>query len=199
MIHYNPSDWYWQITSGAEVYGSARRGLVAAPTTDVAYLAWSAINGPGSIAPNSAALDAVLATAGLPASGLTPPTALQLNQYANGKVLGLLVAERLYSGASVAGVTMPSGVTGITCAEGPAAANLLSINAWGQAAPAATQQWTDDLYAVFTLTGAQAVTFSDAALAYGQSLYAMLATAALAIKAGTITTTAQIDALAWPV
>lgn len=198
---YDPKTNYWSGTPG--IWGPNK--LVTEPNDP--YDEWKVI--PGNVATpwpvdttgaeTTAALDAVLIAAGLPPTGLTAPTALQLNQYADSKLLGLLMAERLYSGASVAGVTMPTGVTGITCAGGAAAANLLSINAWGQAAPAAMQQWTDDLYDVFTLTGAQAVMFSDAVLAYGQSLYAMRATAALAVKAGTITATAQIDALPWPV
>ncbi len=203
------SDAYWTGTPAGYqsliVFGSARNAIVANPDTDPDYQAWIALGNTAWPWPKdetgaltTAALDSILAAYGLPPTSLTAPTAAQLNRYANSKVVALLSAERLYSGPAVAGVTMPAGVTGITCAEGLAAADLLAINAWGVAAPTATQEWTDDLYEVFTLTGAQAVTFSDATLAYGQSVYATLASAALAIKAGTITTTAQIDALSWP-
>ena len=128
-------------------------------------------------------------------AALTPA---QLNAYANSKVIALLGAGRLYEGAAVAGVTLPAGVTGITCAAAPGWLSLLTINAWGLANPTATQEWTDDLYEVFTLTGAQAVVFSDVALGFGKAVYATLATAATGIKAGALTTTAAIDALAWP-
>lgn len=72
MIHYTPSDWYWQVSGG--IYGSARGGLVSTPATDEAYLAWAAINGPGALAADTTELDAVLVSQGLPASGLPPRT-----------------------------------------------------------------------------------------------------------------------------
>jgi hypothetical protein len=74
---YNPSDWYWQVT-GVGIYGSARQGLVTNPTTDAAYLAFTALNGPGPIMATTAALDAVLIAAGLPPSGLTTPAFISL-------------------------------------------------------------------------------------------------------------------------
>lgn len=170
----------------------------------------SDVSPPASIPAAAVAISAAVWQAALASPGGTyaagvytppavaPPTRAQLNAYANGKVLALLAAERLYSGAAIAGVALPAGVAGILCAAAPAWNSLLTINAWGLANPAATQPWTDDAYNVFTLTGAEAVTFSDAALAYGQSVYATLASAATAIASGAIATTAAIDALGWP-
>jgi trimeric autotransporter adhesin len=74
---YTPSNWYWQVT-GVGIYGSARGGLVSAPTSDAAYLAFAAINGPGAIVASAAALDEILTAAGLPVSGLTPPAVASL-------------------------------------------------------------------------------------------------------------------------
>lgn len=195
MTQFVPSAWYWNI-NGAEIYSSASGTVV--PSTDATYVSWVAQGNTATFMPTSSSLDARLADFGLPASGLAAPTPGQLNAYANAKVLGLLAAERLYGGPAVAGVTMPAGVAGITCAAAAAWSSLLTINAWGLANPTATQSWTDDLYEVFTLTGAQAVTFSNVALAYGQAVYGVLASTVTAIKAGTITTTAQVDGEAWP-
>lgn len=176
------------------IYSSASKAIV--PPTDPGYVAFTATGITPQFWPRdatgavtTAALDAVLVAAGMPPTGLTAPTNAQLNSYANAKVVSLLSGEKTYP---------ISGVGSIVCAELPAAADLLSINAWGLANPSATQQWTDDAYNVFTLTGAQAVTLSNTALAYGQSVYAVLATAAIQIASGAITTEAQIDALTWP-
>jgi hypothetical protein len=75
---------------------------------------------------------------------------------------------------------------------------VAGLSDWGAAYPTATQNWIDDFGVVTIITGAQAVTLKTAGAIYIQSLYAMLATATTGVGAVTITTTAQIDALAWP-
>jgi hypothetical protein len=188
MINYTPQDWYWQVT-GVGIYGSARRGIVSAPSTDAAYLAFDAINGPGSIASSAVALDAVLTSVGLPMSGLAPATKPQLLAYANSKVMGLTATPRSYSLGSA--TILADATTGTI-------ALVSGLADWGTANPTATQPWIDDFGTVTQITGSEAVTLKTVGLAYIQSIYAVLATAALEIKAGTITTDAQIDALAWP-
>jgi hypothetical protein len=188
MIFSPISDWYWQVT-GVGLYGSNRGALVSSPTTDAAYLAWSASTAP-TILPNAAELDENLAFFKLPASGLVPPTQAQLMAYANSKLMSVMAVPRTYAlGGSVSVKADATTATG---------ADLLSLNVWGTANPAATQPWVDDFGAVTIITGAEAVTLANAVLAYGQSAYAILASAMTGIAAGTITTTAQIDALAWP-
>lgn len=189
MITYSPQDWYWQV-SGVGVYGSARAGLVSAPATDKDYVTWRAINGAGALAPNTTELDAVLLAAGLPASGLTPPTKPQLQVYASAKMAALFAIARTYSLDS--GVSVKCDTTTST------GANLAALNAWGSAAANATTQWVDNSGAVTQITGAQAVELAAGVIAYGQSVYAILASAMTGISGNTITTTAQVDALAWP-
>lgn len=193
---YNPANWYWSGTPG--IYGSARGGLVTAPTTDAAYLAWRA---GGSIAPTTwpqdesgavtvAALDAVLIAAGLPPTGLASTTKAQLQAAAWAKSQNLLSTSRNYTVVGVVG--------SISCDALSSSANLQGINIWGLANPTGAQAWTDNAYSVFTLTGTEAVAFANAVLAYGQSVYAELATVVTGINSGSITTLAQIASAGWP-
>lgn len=126
------------------------------------------------------------------ATSLTKP---QLQAAAWAKSQTLLSTSRLYAPA---GVTMPSGVTGISCDALSSSDNLQGLNIWGMSSPVGTQPWTDNVYNVFTLTGAQGVAFADSVLAYGQSVYAALATVVTAINSGSVTTLAQIASAAWP-
>ena len=195
MIAYNPINWYW-IIGGSQIYSSSSGGVV--DPTDSSYNGWRNSGRAATPIATSVLLDAELQRIGLPPTGLSTPSPAILKSHANAKVVSLLSAARIYSGSAVSGITMPEGVTVILCAEIPSAPDLLAINAWGNANSTSTQRWTDDAYNVFTMTGAQAVTFSNAALAYGQSVYDMLATAVIDIGNGSITTMAQIDALSWP-
>lgn len=202
---YNPANWYWSGAPG--VYGSARGGLVTAPTTDAAYLLWQRIfNGVPTIfatawpkdatgAVTTAALDAVLTTASppQPATGLTPPTPAILLAYVMSKVTTLLAASRSYTVVGVTGT--------ISCDSGPSASTVSEALQWGSASPAptGTLSWVDNNYAVFSLTAAEAVAFASAVGAYKISVYAVSGPAVAQITAGTITATAQIDSLTWPV
>jgi hypothetical protein len=203
---YMASDWYWIGQpigqTSTIIYSSAVNALVAA--TDANYIAWQALLPTNKATPwpqdennevTIAALDAVLSAAGLPLSGLATPSQAQLQAAASTKVQALLSSSRLYP---VTGVSMPPGVTGISCDALQSSANVQAINSWGLANPTSTQQWTDNVFNVFILTGAQAVAFSNAVLAYGQSVYAELATVVTAIASGSITTLAQIASEAWP-
>jgi hypothetical protein len=191
MILYSPADWYWQVDS-LGVYGSARGGLVANTATDAAYLKWSAINGPGSIVASTGALDALLTEAGLPATGLTTPTAAQILAYAGAKVNMLLEASRNYT---VSGVGSP-----ISCDCYQSAADVQQAIQWGSQSPAptGTMAWIDNNYATFSMTATEAIAFAQAVGAYKLAVYAVMAAAVPSITGGTITTTAQVDALAWP-
>ena len=118
------------------------------------------------------------------------PTAAQLLAYANAKVGALLAVSRGYA--------LSGGTSVKSDATTPTNADLVGLNFWGTANPAATLPWVDDFGVVTSITGAQAVALGQAVLAYGQSVYAVLATVAPGIAGGTITTTAAIDAAAWP-
>lgn len=117
------------------------------------------------------------------------PTQGQLQAYANSKLSSMFAVARTYD---LGGVSLKCDTTTST------GANLAALNAWGAAAPTATTQWVDDFGVVTQITGAQAVELAAMVIAYGQSVYAILASAMTGIAAGTIATTAQIDALAWP-
>lgn len=190
MIMFNPDDWYWQV-AGVGIYGSARHGLVSAPTTDAAYLAFNAANGPGSIAADTAYLDATLQSAGLPPSGLTPPTQAQLLTYANGKVQSLLGTARPYTVAGLSGPVVDD--------LGPVTALTMNTAFVMQSALTYPYKWSDDNYTIWSMTQDQLIAFLEAAFAYGDSVWALAnGTAFSGINAGSITTTAQIDALSWP-
>lgn len=118
------------------------------------------------------------------------PTATQLRAYANGKAEALRKVSRTYAltgGLSVKCDATPN--TGI---------DLQALMVWGAAHAEATTNFVQNDGGVVTLTGAQCVELANAIIAYGQSVFAMLATAMNSISNGTITTTAQIDALSWP-
>ena len=188
------SNWYWLGSPG--LYSSSAGALI--PASNSAYVAWLA--GGNSATPwpkdstgavTAAALDAVLTANGLPPTGLAPLTAAQLVAYAFGKVGSLLATARSY--------TLATGVAVKCDATTATEANLVGLNAWGTAAPTATQPWIDNFGAVTVITGAQAVALAESVVAYGQSVYAALAAVAQEIAAASVTTTAQIDAASWPV
>lgn len=186
------ANWYWAGTPG--IYSSATGALITEP--NVAYDAWKIGNNASAWphdavgAVTTAALDAVLIAADLPATGLTPPTQAQLLAAANAKVMALMAVARTYA--------LPGSVS-IKCDTLQATgADLAGLNAWGAAAPTATTTWVDDFGVSTTITGAQGVALAAGVIAYGQSVYDMLGTACTGIAAATITTTAQVNALAWP-
>jgi hypothetical protein len=190
MVFYNPARWYWLGTPG--LYSSAAGALIS--TSDSGYMAWlegGNVASPWPIdatgAETLAALDAVLIAAGLPPTELTA----QLLEYANAKVNQLLAVSRTYnlSGPSVRSDTLPT----------PTGSDLLTLYVLGTASPSATFHWTDNFGTTTSLTGTQIVALGLAVAAYGQSVWAVMATAASGIAAGTITATTEIDALSWPV
>ena len=118
-----------------------------------------------------------------------PPTAAQLQAYANAKVNALLAATNPYTAA---GVTLKADATGATIA------NLLALSQWGAANPTVTENWIANDLSVTPITGAQFAAIAPLVGAYAQLLYGTQLAAVLAqIADGTITTTAQIDAYAW--
>jgi hypothetical protein len=118
------------------------------------------------------------------------PTATQLRAYANAKVDGLRAVARSY--------TLTGGLAVLCDATQGTGIDLYGLLNWGTANPAATTNFVQDNGGVVTLTGAQSVALANAVLAYGQSLFAVLAVAMNGIDNATIATTAAIDALSWP-
>lgn len=193
MSNYNALNWYW-IIGGGVIYSSAKVATVT--SIDPTYVAWEAggANRPTPL-PDTATLDLELAHAGLPLSGLNPATKPQLLAYASAKLNALLVASRAYPLAAAGG---GAAVTVNSDASTSTGADLLSLNVWGAANPTLTQPWVDNAFNVTVLTGAQLSALGLAVQAYGASAYSVLAGASTGVTGGTVTTTAQIDALAWP-
>jgi hypothetical protein len=118
------------------------------------------------------------------------PSQAQLLGAANFKVASLMAVPRTYAlGGSVS--VKCDGMQGT-------GADLAGLNAWGSANPTATTTWVDDFGVPTTITGAQGVTLALSVVAYGQSVYNMLGASATEIASGSITTVAQVNALAWP-
>ena len=118
------------------------------------------------------------------------PTQAQLQAYASAKADSLVAALRTISadGVSIKSTSTDSAI-----------GKLNALAAWGAANPSATTIWTADDLSTVTVTGAQIAAVAPLALAYSMAVYGAALPAVLAeIAAGTITTTAQIDACAWP-
>jgi hypothetical protein len=113
-----------------------------------------------------------------------------LRAYANSKATALRAAARTYA--------LTGGVNVLCDATEATGTDLIGLLTWGTANPTATTNWVDDNGGVVTLTGAQCVALANAVLAYGQSVYAVLAAAMNGIANATIASPAQIDALTWP-
>lgn len=113
-----------------------------------------------------------------------------LRAYAGAKADSLRAGPRSYA--------LPGGLSVLADASTPTGTDLIGLMTWGQANAAATTNWVDDNGGVVTLTGAQCVALADAVLAYGQSVYAVLAQAMNGVANQSIATTAEIDALSWP-
>lgn len=117
-------------------------------------------------------------------------TVAQAQAYASAKANGLLGAMRSYTSG---GVTLKSDATSATLAD------LMALAQWGAANETASQNWVANDYSVMAITGAQFVALSPLVGGYSLSVYAALASTLTGIAGGSITTTAEIDAVAWPV
>ena len=150
----------------------------------------------GAVAISAAVWQAALASpGGTYAGGVYTPAAItpaHLLGYANGKVERLLATPRLYTpaaGVSIVNDSAPS-PTGVYL-------NALAARLSAIAYPLA---WQGDDGTVTAIASPAVLTaFIDAVFAYSDSVWAFVNTVvAPGIAAGTITTPAAIDALAWP-
>ena len=78
--------------------------------------------------------------------------------------------------------------------------DLVELVAFGKASPSGTRVWLDNADVATTLTGEQLVTLDTLVRAWRSSIYTAHGTLLAAITASppAITTTAQVDAFAWP-
>ncbi len=139
----------------------------------------------------------VVSAAGVPSvQPFAPPTSAGL----------LVVAQRAFRAALAKGQTFNVAASGqpplpILC-DGSSATrdDLAELADFGTANPSGTRIWLDNAGVAGTFTGAQFVTLDRLARAWISATYAAHATLLAAITANppTITTTAQVDAFAWP-
>ena len=116
------------------------------------------------------------------------PTQAELQAYAGAKAQKLLAAMRSYTSGTA---TLKSDATSATIAD------LMALAQWGAANVSASQNWVANDYSVTAINGAGFVALAPEVGAYALSVYAELAGVLGAVAAGTITTTAAIDAYAW--
>ena len=176
---------HYLVTSAYGVYDDTVPGFL--PPDQAARAA-----APGSgitVVADYVALDAALVAASKTPTGLGVQSLLQ---YANNKLNNLRALERSYTLSGSPSVTVKCDSLQSTGTD------LISLMTWGQANPSGTDTWVDNEGNTTSITGSQAVTLANDVLAYGKSLWAVLATACAGIKAATITSTSQIDALSWP-
>lgn len=117
-------------------------------------------------------------------------TQAQLAAYATQKAASLFANARSYTAG---GITIAIDATQGTRTD------LGDLVEWGTANAAAVQPWIDNSGNVTEVTGAQFVALAPLVGAYALSGYSELAAVLGEIKAGTMTTTAAIDAAGWTV
>lgn len=201
-MFYNPSNWYWSgqpVGQPATVtYSSSRNALVAA--TDAAYVAWLAQGNTATPWPKDetgvatyAELDAVLTAANLPITGLAALTVDQLQAYADAKLAAYGTGDLT---VNIGTTTAPINVLVDVSAAGRA--NVLGLDK-DFANGAATETWYQSIGSV-VITQPQLAIIELALKVYVQSSLAVWQTASAGIRStpATLTTTTQIDALAWP-
>ena len=166
----------------------------AVVSEDRAKITWpggslTASNGEAFFIQPGAGVGWTVSGAGLAAPSAPAQTQAQLQAYAGGKIAALLGNMRSYTGS---GVTLKSDATPATLAD------LTALIQWGTANPTLSQDWVANDFSTAMITGAQFVALAPQVGNYALSVYAALASVLGAISADTITTTAQIDAFAWP-
>lgn len=174
---FNVKDWYW-LASDGRVYSSAR--LAQLTTSDAGYQAFVAANGGAGSWPQDAsgnqtlaALQEVLSAYGAYVDLKAYTAAKRFNIETGGTTInGTLIATDRESQAMISG-----------------AFNMATNN------PSFTTQWKNDDGTFTALTAAQIISLAVAVGNFVSSCFSKEATTVAAITAGTITTTAQVDAV----
>jgi hypothetical protein len=176
-MFYDPSFWYWVV--GSSVYSSAAKAAVSANDPD--YLAWQERGGVAPSLADAKKLDAYLLSVGLPASGLAP---VDLIAYAANKrwrvETGGIVVGGAHIDTSRDSQAMIANAYAYVTASGSSSIAFKADSGWVTLDPATVK-------AIALSVGAHV-----------QSCFAIEQTVDAAILAGTISTTAEIDAAAWP-
>ncbi len=193
---------YW-LASDGRVYASARDVIVT--STDTAYeadiatrtpLTWpSDANGQQS----NATLYALLQPFGFGKALAPAPSAADLVAYAEAKQVALRdggITVNVGTASTPDEVNVASDVNGRSLVSG--SVQLIGLASSG-GQPAPTFNWINDGGAQLTLTSTQMMTIGLKLGNFVQATYTALGTVLAAIADGTLTSTAAIDAAAWPV
>ena len=112
-----------------------------------------------------------------------------------GAYLEAALSARLLAGI----VVTTTGPTPVHCNGLPQTrGDLAGFYSWGLANPTLTRIWIDETGATLNLSGTQFVTLALAVGYWVDDVYAVAAAVGAQILAGSIMTTAQIDATVWP-
>lgn len=173
-VIYTPQDWYWIIGGdNANVWSSKR--AMSVPTTDQAYLDWTAAGlAPPPLA-DMAALEQLLA-----------------EQYPPGSLKSYNPDARYRKAGGGVIITSLSPIPFLT---DPTSRNTINSGyQYAQANPAHITHWKLSDGTFIQLTSAQMATLNNSVTTFVQSCFTCENTNLTAITGGTITTIAQIDA-----
>lgn len=199
-LDWSPGDWYWLAADG-RLYASGRAAIVA--TSDAAYTAWAGARGHGASAwpselaggQTAAALQSELMRWGLslPASLLPPPSVSELVAYAEARQAALMAGGFAFD---VAASGQPAEVVQADT-DLSGRLNLAGLVSLAQINASFTSIWVQ-AGGGLTLTASEIIALGVAVGTFVEQTYQALATVLANIASGVITTTAQIDAAAWP-
>jgi hypothetical protein len=119
-----------------------------------------------------------------------PPTQAELYAYANAKAQALLATMKSY------GPDAPFLKADRTA---PTISDLLAIEQDAATSPSDAYDWVANDNSVTAFTAAQIAALAAQVASDRKAIFAALATASSGIAGGSITMTAEIDALSWPV
>lgn len=205
-MRYNPIDWYWIVGGNTSKFYSSKRNIYVAPT-DADYVAWaSGVTNAGTPIDSEASLAAVLqaqAPALIPAWMFDPTgattfvqpaagqyTTSQLSRYANLKQWTIAIGG--YT-ATVAGTArlFETDTTSMLLITGKQAR-------LGQPNPPTTINWQFPTVGFVSIAAADFTTAATKIADFVQATFDYLDTVLINITNGTLTSTAAIDAAAWP-
>lgn len=130
----------------------------------------------------------------LTAAPIVGATKAQLVAYATAKRDDLLAAGITVNVAASGSPAVPI----LADATVGSRSDLTTLYVLANASSAFTAEWTDNNNVTTLLTAAEILVLAPAIMAWYQHMIAALSTVIASIEAGTITTTAQVDATAWP-
>jgi hypothetical protein len=183
---FNPRDWYWAVVgNSATVFSSSSGSYVS--ITDPTYLKWCSIS--GNVATRIVSeedLTAVLSSAGV---SVSVPSKSGLSSYAMRKQLNI----------QQGGISVNIGTVGSPVMVSASTDTSSLVLLQGALASAQAVQWVQNNGTAITMTSAQVGAVFAAVTSFIQSTFTALAAVLGQINSGTIKSTADVNAFAWPV